>query len=479
MPVSLLSALLTSARALNAYDQVFQVTQNNVANASTPGYARQSQMLDALPLDPQSGLAGGVEAGVVQSYRNQYAEQNVWRQNVLLGEADQNVNTLTSIESKFDITGNTGISKALNDLFQSFSAWGQSPNSTVARQTVIDRATELAGTFRQTATALQRVELDTNQQLHQTVVQVNQLVGQLQGYNKQILAGDRNDPGLDAQVYATLEQISEYVDISATQQDDGSVTVLLGGRTPLLVGSAKYSIRDVLQQPTNPAPVYGSAPPEAHILAADGTDVTAGVTTGRLGALLNVRNQVLPSYLGDSYQAGDLNTMAKQFADRVNQLLTSGNISAGQGGVPLFTYDTTNDTNVAKTLAVDTTVTADQLAAIAPGPPEVSNGIPLALAALSSPQDAADMVNGSNFTQFFANMAARVGNALSTASSQQQVQQSALAQAQNLRQQSSGVNLDEEAMVVLQFQRAYEANSRLISVLDQLTSEIINILSAR
>ena len=37
--------------------------------------------------------------------------------------------------------------------------------------------------------------------------------------------------------------------------------------------------------------------------------------------------------------------MAKQFADRVNQLLTSGNITDGppaQAGVPFFTYDSTD-----------------------------------------------------------------------------------------------------------------------------------------
>ena len=50
------------------------------------------------------------------------------------------------------------------------------------------------------------------------------------------------------------------------------------------------------------------------------------------------------------------------------------------------------------------------------------------------------------------------------------------AQTKNLRQQLSGVSLDEEATIVIQFQRAYEANSRLIAVLDQLTEETIQIL---
>jgi flagellar hook-associated protein 1 FlgK len=164
----------------------------------------------------------------------------------------------------------------------------------------------------------------------------------------------------------------------------------------------------------------------------------------------------------------------------VNQELTSGNISDGpppQAGTALFTYDTTNATNVAATIAVDPTVTAGQLAAIDPGPPEVANGIPLALSQLSAPQDAADEINGLSFTDFYGNMASGVGSALNDATSQQTVQQTAVAQAQNLRQQASGVNLDDEAMLVVEFQRAYQANAQLVTVLDQLTDDTINILS--
>lgn len=476
--VSLLSTLLTSASALTAYEQVLEVTENNVANSSTPGYAAQTQDLDAMPFDPSEGSAGGVTAGVVQDSRDQYAEQNVWQQSVLLGQANQNVSTLTALQNYFDISGNTGIDQALNNLFSAFSAWGQSPTDTEAQQTVIDNATDLATAFQQTASGIQGVEQDTDQQLQQTVAQVNSLAGQLQGYNTQIMAGDRNDAGLEAQVYSTLEQLSQYVDINATPQADGSVTVLLGDQTPLLVGTQQYSISSTFQVPadaTNP-----QAPPQAQILASDGTDITANVTSGQLGALVNLRNQVLPSYIGGSYQMGDLNTMAQQFADCVNQELTSGNVSDGppaQAGAALFTYDTTNDSNVAATLAVDPTVTAGQLAAIDPGPPEVANGIPLALAQLSAPQDAADEINGASFTDYYGNMATEVGSALSDATSQQTVQQSSVAQAQNLRQQVSGVNLDEEAMEVVEFERAYQANAQLVTVLDQLTDDTISILS--
>ena len=163
----------------------------------------------------------------------------------------------------------------------------------------------------------------------------------------------------------------------------------------------------------------------------------------------------------------------------MNALLTPVDTSSGTPvttGVPIFTYYKFNDTDIASTLAVDPSVTPDQLTAVDPGPPSVSNGVPLELSAMSAGTDSADQIDGDSYSEFFGGMATRVGNALDNATSQQTVQQSAVAQAQNLRQQASGVSLDEEAALLVQFQRAYDANSRLISVLNQITLDAINIL---
>jgi flagellar hook-associated protein FlgK len=45
-----------------------------------------------------------------------------------------------------------------------------------------------------------------------------------------------------------------------------------------------------------------------------------------------------------------------------------------------------------------------------------------------------------------------------------------------VRQQSSGVDLNQEAVTVMQFQRAYDAASKMVSVLDQLTQDIVNMI---
>jgi flagellar hook-associated protein 1 FlgK len=280
-------------------------------------------------------------------------------------------------------------------------------------------------------------------------------VGQLREYNQRAMAGNGRDPSLDAAIHSTLEDLSQYADITVLNPGDGSATVMLNGQTPLLVGDQQYAIGFQMAQPTNPAPTYPNARPLARIVGADGTDITAKATSGKLGSLLDFRNRVLPTYIGSAYQPGELNQMAKNFADGVNAILPAG--------TPLFSYDAANDVTSAQTIAVDSNMTAAALDANDPGPPAVANGIALKLSGMARPVE-------------FGDMASRVGTALNDATSHSDVQQATVAQARDLRTQLTGVSLDEEATILVQFQRAYEATSKMISVLDQLTQEALNLI---
>jgi flagellar hook-associated protein 1 FlgK len=269
------------------------------------------------------------------------------------------------------------------------------------------------------------------------------------------------------------------VDIAATTQADGTVTVLLGGQTPLVIGTHQFNLSATFTTAASAPPTVAGGAAPVRLIDAQGNDVTSKVSQGQLAGQLNMYNNVLPSLGGNAYRQGDLNVMAQSVADRINQILTSGNISDGPPpvpGVPLFTYTAGSPTSVARSLAVSSTITADQLAAINPGPPYVSNGTALQLAALASPQNPADEINGFSYAEFYGNMAAGVGRKSQDASNQLSVQQQALAQARNLRSQSSGVSLNDEAVQLVEFQRAYEASSKMVTVLDELTQATINML---
>jgi len=450
--ISIQSTLMNAASSLGAFSQIMDVTENNVTNASTPGYAEQTATLDPLSFDMAEGTGGGVRAGQVVSARDQYAEQTVRSAATALGQAQQDVTSLTSAQSAFDISGGSGLAGDLNTLFADFSAWGQTPTSAGAAQGVIDGAGNVAQDFQQTYQALATVRAGAGSELQNTVAEVNQLTAQLAGLNAQAARSSGPDAGVDAQINATLENLSQYAGITAMPQSDGSYNVLLDGQIPLVLGSQQYGLSCSLAPDSSPAATVFS----------NGADVTAQVAGGQLGSLLHTYNTVLPSYLGDSTQQGGLNLMAQQLADAVN-----GVLSAATPGLVLFDYDATSPDSVAQTISVDPAATSAQLTA-------VPVGAPLALAGLESAGQ--DGLGGATFSEYYGQMAADVGGKLSAATDAQTTQQSTLAQARNLRQQISGVSLDQEAMTLIEFQRAYEASSKLVTTLDQITSETIDMV---
>ncbi len=134
----------------------------------------------------------------------------------------------------------------------------------------------------------------------------------------------------------------------------------------------------------------------------------------------------------------------------------------------LFTYDATN--GAAMTLAVNP-LTPDQIAAALPGAPG-GNGNALALASLAN----AKTTNGYTFAQFYGNLGGQVGQDLSAAQSSATTKSALLNQARNLRQQISGVSLNEEAQNMMEYQRSYQAVSKMLGVLNSLTDTLMNMM---
>jgi len=449
--MGLFSSMIISAEALRVFEKALTVTQNNVSNAQTPGYARQRALFEAMPLDTDMGLPGGVRFGAVQSARDQYAEQAVRQQTGRHAELEQRQAELERLEPLFDARGEAGIPGALNRLFQGFSAWSVAPNNAVARGAVIERARYMAAAFVETAQGLMQSSVAADQQIRNGVDAINNLARTLKDLNTQQRHDFRSasDPAIDAQVNNTLEQLAEYVDFTTLKQADGSLTVLLGGQTALVIGDRQFEIS------------ADTSSTQAVLRDAENRDITAQFSGGRLGALLEIKNTTIPSF------SADLNRLAAGLADRVNAVLAAGVDSNGWPGAALFAYNSTDA--AAATLRV-TSILPEELAAATPDAPG-GNGNALQLTQLADSPE----IDGTSFMEYYGTLARQVGRALETTREDQQTQEQMLLQTEAFRSQISGVSLDEEAALLIEFQRSYQASARLVSILDQLTEETINL----
>src|SRR5713226_407267 len=450
---NLFTSLLSSANGLRAYEQALAVTQNNVTNASTPGFVKQTQNLEALPFDVTAGLPGGVRAGPVVSSRDGYAERAVRDQQTAFGFSHQKTTNLTPLETSFNLSGTSGIAPAISNLFQSFSRLSINPNDAASRQAVIQQAGLVAESFQGTATGLLSQQSSLDRESRGSIDTINHLattIARINAQNQGRKPGS-TDPGVDAQLNSSLEELSQLVNFTSLQQPDGSVTVYIGGQTALVMNDKAYAIQGDFSTP------------QTKVLSSTRADIISELTGGKLGALLDDKNTVIPSYLSH------LNTLAQGVADQVNTTLAQGIDQNGAAPTTnLFTYNPA--TGAALSLAVNP-LTPDQIAAASPGATG-GNGNALNLAALAD----AKTLNGYTFAQFYGNLGGGVGSDLSKAKGDQSTAQLLLSQTQDLRTQVSGVSLNEEAEHLVAFQRAFEATSKMIGILNSLTDTVINII---
>lgn len=471
---NLFSDLVTAGQALGVFQQALNTVQNNVTNANTPGFASQSLNLVAQPFDVVGGLAGGVASQGLKSARDEYADSEVQRQMSTLGFYQAQANGTNAITPNFDPSGNTGVPAALTQFFQSVSGWSLTPNDAAAQQQVLAQAGNLAASVQSLATSLSNTDQSMQSQIGNTVQQVNSLTSQIQQLNIQIIRQKSPDPGLDAQMHSALEQLSQLVDFSQIKQADGTETVVLSGGAALVVGDQQFNLSMNAAVPAGSA--NPKAPPTVQILDSQGKDVSAQIQGGQLGGMLDVHNRILASILGDGQQAGSLNQFAKSLADTVNGILTSGRVSVAAGaanGTALFTYDNSDATLAAGTLALNPNITTAGLAPVDSA--GNSNGNALKLADLAN-STANGGVNGQTFAQFFGGIAQAVGNAAATAANNQGSQQQIVTQTEAQRDQISKVSLDEQAILLTQFQKSYEAAAKLITVLNSVAETTINMV---
>src|SRR5260370_23747093 len=230
-------------------------------------------------------MPGGVAAGPVESTRNAFAEQSVQSQQSLLGSQQQISADLEQLQPYFDLAGSSNVSSSLDGLFNAFSQLSVNPNDTVSRQAVLNAAQQVAVSFQHNATGLASTSNAVDNEMRSAVDAINRLAGQIAQINLQRMHNSANaiDAGVDATLHSTLEELSQYADFKALQQPDGTVSVYLGGQTPLVMGDTTLTLQTDFSAP------------QTTIRDSNGKDITKIIQMAKLAACPAATDTTLPS----------------------------------------------------------------------------------------------------------------------------------------------------------------------------------------
>lgn len=454
--------LRIASRALDAQRYGLDVTGQNIANVNTAGYTRRSVVFSEVPpLDPWSP-GGGVDVQALVAARAPLLEARLRFEQPASSREGAIADQLAVLEANLGQPG-ASLDAALARFYNTYATLAQSPTSPTARQQVIIEGQTLSRTFNDLSAGFSNAQMSADRELRDVVSQVNNLASQIANINAGISsAGQENAEGLFDQQTLALASLSELADVTVTHNDDGTVDVSIGSGRSLVVGANTFALTATSTPPQGFAQIISDG-------AAVPTDVTSEITGGRIAGLLQVRDVLTPQYLTQ------LDQLAYGVATDVNSLATSGYDLSGTAGVNFFAPPS-GVAGAAQQMAVNGAVAADTSLVVASATTAAGNNdIARAIAAL---QDQPITGTSTRPVDAWGNLVYSVAADSRSATQAKAGHDQVMQQLKNLKDQISGVSIDEEAAMLLKFQRSYEANAKFFQVTDQALDLLMSLVRA-
>jgi len=447
-------------RALNANQLGINVTGQNIANVNTPGYSRRRVQLTESAATNINGFSvgTGVTIAGVQTFRNNFIQARIQTETGIAGQLTARRDALAPVEAALQGSENGGLQNALSSFFGAFRDLEANPNSAPLRSLVAQKGANLANTFQTTRTRLDDIRSGTDAEIRSTVDAANTLTQRVASLNTQIrmleASGSGDASALRDQRGETVNQLAELTGAHSTENSDGTVTLTIGEGRPLVSGETAFPLE------------AGNTPPLGLATITIGGQ-PAVFNEGKLAGLNRAMTET-------TSQIDALDGLAAAVVQRVNDLHTSGTDLDGNAGTNFF-----NNTPpvTAANISMNAAIVADPRRVVAspltqPGQTGTVAGEIANL--LTDPNTTVGSRTGS-FNSIFGSMVAEVGEQISQADNALQTQAAIIAQATAQRDSVSGVSLDEEAINLLQYQKAFEAAARFIKVADEMTQMILSL----
>ena len=448
-----------ASSALRSFQRALDVTGNNISNVNTPGYSRQT--VDFSTITPTSfyglnsvqSLGQGVGISSVNRIQDAFLAARKMASASEVGKTATYSDNLGQVESVLNETTGAGISTALDGFFNSWSALAANPNDTALQTQVQQAGQTLADRVRGAYSQLADLNVQQVNNVNSTFQSIDTITKKIGDLNAAIrgkqAAGEQPNDLMDQRDQA-VQDLSKLVDIHTYTMSDGSVAVYSNQLT-LVDGSG-----------SKPYP-KNFDPTTMTVSDANGTYDVHG---GQLGGLFQSMNAT------KGYQT-QLDNVANNLRTQVNALHQSGTNSLGNTGINFF-----NDSNPqtgATDFDLDPAVKAN-VKAISAGVSGVAGDGALASAISQLRNTPVAALNNQSLTDYYTGVVGQIGTDSSNAQTAVNTQTSVDTQIQNQISSVSGVSLDDEMANMLKFQRSYQAAARALSVFDQTTQDLINLI---
>lgn len=432
------STFNTANKGLLVQQAALHTTGHNISNANTAGYSRQRVDTKADLAFNYIGvgqLGTGVKIDGVVRLVDDYVSKQIRQENSVANKYGTKSDVLGQVEIIFNEPSDTGINANLGQMFDSWQELSKNPESLTQKSIVVEKSKTLANSLNHMSNQLNNLKANTVDDIGKNVLDFNATVDKLDSLNKQIfnvgIKGQIPNDLLD-QRDMLLNDLSGMTDISTDFDKYGRVEIKLGTQD-VLTGTDKHAM---------------TSSPDGKNISIGGTsvDIKSGQIAGNIDGLKEIEGRI-----------DDLDKFTGMMAKAINDA----------HGTPIF-----DGIDKAGTIKVNQDILDDNSKIIAgdlPTSPPGDGSRALAIAGMRN-----EKIGGTTIEGAYTNIVTKVGISKQYADNMVKNQGVLLDHLVLRRESTSGVSIDEEMTNVLKFQKAYQANAKVITVLTDMLDTIIN-----
>lgn len=184
-------------RGMFVQQKALDVTSHNIANANTEGYSRQRAIIQTtrpfgMPsLNNEVGpgqLGTGSEIEVIQRVRDEFLDYRVRTETSTYGQYKARDTFLNEVECVLNEPSDTGISNLIGKFFDSWQQLSKQPHSSNARTVVAQQSVALTDELNHTYNQLEKLRVDSQTVIKNSVFEVNNILDQIDTLNQQIIS---------------------------------------------------------------------------------------------------------------------------------------------------------------------------------------------------------------------------------------------------------------------------------------------------
>jgi len=451
--MSLNVALNTALSGLFANQRAIAATSENIANVNTPNFSRREAhfQTDAIP-----NQFSGVDVEIARAAVDRFLQGATYGGNADEAATAAIADALSRIEASFGAPGdNISYANKLDEAFAALTQLSANPSSLAAKADALLALQSAFDAFARTSAAINDESAAALGRLNADVTRVNALLDDIYRLNQLV----QNSAGAADLIDQRLAELSTYLSIHVTRSEDGRVEVSTAGGD-VLANSAGFAALGVTAGPPT-AITLSSVDPDTAATAQISADIGAGIVSGEIAGLLTVRNVELPRL------QALVETTARDVATALNNVY-AGNVATGASapsGQPLILENNGFFSVDPALLANPASFAIARPAGGAAAGANDGAGAVLLAGVAATPQARA-----------VAESIAQVGSASRNADLAAQSRKALAADLNARASADAGVNLDEELSNLIIYQRAYGANARVISAIDELWQSLLQII---